>query len=167
MKNINNDAMNAVFTFFKTKYNLIVYFLLTIVGCGSLGVWFPMLLDWFAHDPKNPNILSDATNKGMPNNIITYFLSIFLVSLIDRILYVIDKEDYKHRKTEIFISIVIFIAVAYFVLNSFRFLRMNDLASANKYALIGAAISFIVWWIANYQDTKTDPYSALGGNNFK
>jgi uncharacterized BrkB/YihY/UPF0761 family membrane protein len=158
--------MANIFTFLKDKYNLILYFLIAVVGFGSIGVWLPMFIDWFANTSDDSTTFSETTNKSTPGNIITYFLSIFLVSLIDRILYVIDKENYKHRKTEIFISLLVIVAVIYFVLKSFKYLRMNDLESANTYALLGASVSFVIWWIANYQDKKTDPYSALGGNSF-
>jgi uncharacterized BrkB/YihY/UPF0761 family membrane protein len=158
--------MTKIFTFFKDKYNLILYFLIAVLGFGSIGVWLPMFIDWFAHNSNDATTFSETTNKSTPGNIITYFLSIFLVSLIDRILYIVDKENYKHRKTEIFISLLVIVAVTYFVLKSFKYLRMNDLESANIYALVGAGISFVIWWIANYQDKKTDPYDALGGNKF-
>jgi|JI10StandDraft_1071094.scaffolds.fasta_scaffold1092141_2 hypothetical protein len=157
--------MKPILNFCKQKYNLILYFFIAIVGFGSIGVWLPMLLDWFMHNSE-PQVLTKATKEGTPNNIVTYFLSIFLVSLIDRILNVIDKEDYKHRKTEIIISIIILVAVAYCVLKSYKLVRMNDFDSANSYALIGAGISYLIWWIANYQDKKTDPYVTLGGQNF-
>ena len=150
--------------FLSTKYNLILYFFITIVAFGSIGVWLPFVLDWMKADPKAKSIVSDSTWNGTPNNIITYYLSVLLVSLIDRILFIIDQNDYAYRKTEIFVSALVMLLVGYCVLKAYKLVSMFDIDSANTWAVIGACVSYVIWWIANYKETKTDPYNAWGKN---
>jgi len=164
--NMITALINGITNFFKLKYNLVLYFLITVVFFGSIGVWLPMLIDWFNNNPKDASvkIITDETYHSTPNNIITYFLSVFSIALIDRILYIIDKKDYKHRKTEIFASLIIVVAVAFFVLKSFKLIKANDIENAIQFSIYGALISYAIWWIANFNDTKSDPSNSLGGN---
>lgn len=158
--------MKIIFSFLKRKYNLIIYFVSTVCILGSVGVWLPMLIDWFIgnSDPKGVGILSKETYRSTPNNIITYFLSVFSIAVIDRVLHIIDKKDYKYRKTEILVSLVVIGLVGFFVLKSFRFIRLGDIDSAISFSIYGAVLSYVIWWIANYHDTRSDPDESLGGN---
>lgn len=153
--------------FISTKYNLILYFLIAIVAFGSIGVWLPFVLDWLKADPKSASSISDNTWMSTPNNIVTYYLSILLIAFIDRLMFIIDKNDYAHRKTEIFISTIVMLLVACCVLKTYKLVNARDISLANSWAITGACISYIIWWIANFNETKTDPYSAFGVSSQK
>ncbi len=75
-----------------------------------------------------------------------------------------DEKEYRHRKTEILILIGVFLFVTFFVLIAYKKIRMGETSSAINYSIVGAIISYIIWWVANYKETKADPIQSMGGD---
>lgn len=140
------------------KLNQVLYFIIAVIIFSSIGVWLPLLIDFF-----NYNSVSDKTIVIIPNSIISYSLSIFTIGLIDRILFMVDMQMYRHKKLEILVSVIVIILVSIFVFETFRALKNNLVDNAIIYSVIASLISYITWWIANYKGTKVNPVDSLGG----
>lgn len=138
--------------------NQIVYFVFAIVVLASMGVWLPIIIDVF-----NFSMIRTETFNIIPNNILSYSLSIFSIAVIDRFIYMVDLDRYKHKKLEVLISFIVVLVVGVFVFMTFYSLKNNNASAAMYYSIIGSCISFIMWWFANYKDTKLNPYDVLGG----
>lgn len=141
--------------------NQILYFVFTIVILSTIGVWLPLSIDYF---PANK--VSAKSLESLPGNLLTYYLSIFFVALVDRVLFLVRDNAYKHKITEILLAgVVAFICLTltYF---AFSKIYQKDYESAVHYCLYATVLSFVLWWIANYKDSKADPYSTLGGHDF-
>jgi len=138
--------------------NRILYFILAVMIISSVGIWIPLAIDYFP-DSK----ISEDTLNVLPSNILTYYLSILFIGLIDRILYLIRNREYKHIITEILILGLITAFVIFITYLSFKNIASKDFYYATIYAFIGAATSYIIWWLANFNDKKVDPINALGG----
>ena len=135
------------------------YFLITIVFFGSLGVTIPIAIDYFKNKEFTPYSLFIT-----PNNLITYSLSIFLVSLIDRFIFLLKKDRYKHKVAEF-----LFLVIGAIVQSLLVFLAMLNIYHQNfwlalQFSFFITGLSYINWWIVKKKDKDIDPYSALGGN---
>ena len=140
------------------KINKILYFVLAIIVFSSLGVVLPLAFDYF----KNDSLTSMSLNV-IPNNLITYGLAIFFVASIDRIIQFIDDKNYKHKKIEVLIIVLIVLIEITLLYFTFQKLHHSDLTCAGILALCLCLLGYVMWWIANRKDTKTDPLSAIGG----
>jgi len=138
--------------------NKILYFILTVFALGSMGAWMPFAIDFF-----KGNELHKETWEIFPGNILTYYLSLFFVAILDRIIYIVKDERYKHKITELLvIAFVALICVALTYL-SFRSIALKEFQCATKFALIATSLAYLMWWLANWKDKKVDPYDSLGG----
>ena len=139
--------------------NKILYFILTVIVLGSTGVTIPVAIDYFQH--------SDITNQSLvvlPYSLLTYYLSLFFIAIVDRILIITKDTTYTHKITEILIiGIVTLLIIGLLTFFSFKSLMQNNYSSATFYASLGTITAFVIWWIANYKDTKVDPFNSLGG----
>ena len=139
-------------------FNKILYFVITVIVLSSMGVWLPFALDYFKGDS-----ISIETKQALAGNILTYYLSLFFIAVIDRILHISKDERYKHKITEILImSLVILVCISLTYI-SFRSVAHKLYDKAAYYACIATAVSYIIWWIANWKNDNVDPYSSLGG----
>ncbi len=137
-------------------FNQILYFVFTIVVLGAIGVWLPLAIDYF---PKNS--LTEESYKTFPSNLLTYYLSIFFVALVDRIIFIVKEDDYKYKITEVLIFG--FIALFCFGLTYFSFSKIyqKQYESASWCCLWATLLSFVVWWVANRKDEKMTPGDAV------
>lgn len=136
--------------------NQLLYFVFTIIILGSVGVWLPLAIDFFP-----TNTLSPESYTTFPSNLLTYYLSIFFIALVDRVIYIVKEDDYKHKITEVLIFG--FIALACFGLTYFAFSKIyqKQYDSAFSYCFWATMLSFIVWWVANRKDEKMTPGDAV------
>ncbi|MCY7357201.1 MAG: hypothetical protein LH609_06965 [Rudanella sp.] len=136
--------------------NLLLYFIFTIVFLGNIGTLLPLAIDYFPE-----NTLSEEAYKTFPGNLLTYYLSIFFVSLVDRIIHIIKKEDYKYKITEVLIFGLIVLVCLWLIYMAFSKIHQKQYDSALWYCLFAIILSYIVWWIANYKDEKMNPNNAI------
>lgn len=138
--------------------NKILYFILTIVAFSAMGVWIPIAIDYFKGDT-----LGKETWEILPGNILTYYLSIVSVAIVDRIIYIVKDERYRHKITEVLI--IAFVIILYIILTylSFRFVYHKEFNKATNCALIATLFAYGMWWIANWKEQKVDPFNPLGG----
>ena len=146
-------------TFIKFNGNQFLYFLLAVVFLGSMGIWLPLAIDYFPSNKLSKNIIA-----SIPNNLLTYYLSVFFISLIDRIRYMINDQRYKHKETEILISAIVVIICIYLTYCSFSLNYQKKYDEATQYGIYATCLSLIVWWIANAKQPKTNQIDSLGGN---
>jgi uncharacterized protein YacL len=142
--------------------NKILYFILTVVALGSMGVWLPLAIDYFKSYSLNKETL-----KILPGNILTYCVSLFFIAILDRIIHIIKDESCKHKITELLVMGFVIILCAILTYFSFRSINFEEFDKATKYALIATFLAYIVWWIANWKDEKVDPFDSLGGKLLK
>jgi hypothetical protein len=136
----------------------VLYFLIAVILLGGIGVWLPFAIDYF---PKN--IISEESMKTLPGNLLTYYLSIFSVSLVDRIRYMLKDDRYRYKEFELLLSILVSAGCIYLTYYSFSFIYQKKYCEAIEYCKYATYLSFIVWWIANIKQPKTNSTQILGG----
>lgn len=138
--------------------NKILYFLIVVVFLQSIGVIIPIAVDFFKHEG-----FSGLSTSIVSYNILTYSASIFLASLVKRVLVFVDDEKYIHKKLEILILIIVSIMQSGLIFYAYYNIYYKDYDAAIFYSLIIMVLAWVMWWIASQKDTITDPYSAIGG----
>ena len=135
---------------------LFLYFLIAVTFFGGIGVWLPIAIDYF---PKE--ILSKESYNAIPNNLLTYYLSVFFVAIGDRMYKLIDDGTYSYKKIEL--SILIICSILCCVLTYYVFMRINqqNFSAAVSLCKLGAFMSFIAWAYANWNDEKMNPTNAF------
>ena len=134
---------------------LFLYFLIAVAFFGSIGVWLPMTIDYFPEE-----ILSKEAYNAIPNNLLTYYLSVFFVAIGDRMYKVIDDGSYVYKKIELSVLVICSIlccALTYYV---FMRIQQQNFPAALGLCKLGALMSFIAWAYANRNDEKMNPNNA-------
>jgi len=135
------------------------YFVFAVAIFGSMGVWLPIAIDWY-----NLSQITEATNKSLPSNILTYSLGIFLVAAIDRIIHLLFKTGkYSSNVLEFFGILMALLVTAILVYFSLRCLRNTLIEDAMLYAMYIAFIAWFAWFYVKLQGAKADNYSPIGG----
>ena len=117
------------------------YFLIAVVGIGSIGIWLPIIVEALA-DKK-------VTFQNIPPNITTYFVSILFAGCIDYFLTKI-KELTSHGIASVFINLIALVLFSFalvigaVILNIFKLNFLSLLVG-----IIGTLIAYRIWWIAN------------------
>lgn len=133
------------------------YFFLAIVVFNSIGIWFPLLIDYY-----NSTSLTQSTFAATPYNLMTYFMGLASVALIDRIKRLMRAKEYPAKFLEflfwVFIGLV-FLGFVFFVM---KYIKDKQVSEAIHLSLYGTLGAYILWWFAYYQPVKNSPYGALG-----
>lgn len=134
---------------------VILYFVVAIIVFASLGVTIPYVLE----------TLKDGKHsiEGLNQNIVTYYIALFASASLDLILKFTDKnKSYKKPLilTLIVLNILVFGGTGYILYNNSKGIYKEIPFSI----ILGAIVSFIVWWWAHYEDDSFNPTSSLGGN---
>ncbi|MCB9310862.1 MAG: hypothetical protein H6567_12455 [Lewinellaceae bacterium] len=138
---------------------LIAYFIVAIVIFGSMGVWLPILIDNY-----NFNQVVEETNRSLPNNILTYSLGIFLIAIIDRIVYLLFKTSkYSNNVLEFFGIMFALFGTGVLVFLSLKSLKNTQIESSISYAKYVAFVAWFAWLYVKFQSTKTNNFSPIGG----
>lgn len=133
----------------KSTY-FVFYFVLVVVGLGSIGVWWPML-------PVGRNIADG--NQQFPelwalcSNLATYFVALVAATFADAHL----REDDGSRQFRFIVSIGLVIVFLFGVVS----LAATSLKFAGWTAGVGAVLSLLAWWIVNATNAslRVDPPS--------
>lgn len=128
----------------------VFYFVLVVVGLGSIGVWWPML-------PVGRNVA--AANQTQPelwalfSNLATYFVALVAATFADAHL----REDDGSRQFRFVVSIGLVIVFLFGVVS----LAATSLRFAGWTASAGAVLSLLAWWIVNATNAslRVDPPS--------
>lgn len=138
--------------------NKTLYFFLVVVILQAIGIIIPVGVSTIR--------TGDFTNLPLnvvSFNMITYSASIFLASLVKRILVFVDDEKYKHKKLEILLLVILLLIQTSIFFGAYFYIYQESFDAAIKFSIITVLLSWIMWWVASQQDNITDPYSAIGG----
>jgi hypothetical protein len=132
----------------------ILYFIFAIVMLASIGVSLPYCFDTINHDVN--------LYKNLNQNLVTYYVAILVSASLDYIIKLFD-DDLSYKKPAFLIICIvnsIFLVLTGILLydNS-----NNHLSSISYIAISGVAISYIMWWLANFKNPSLNAYSATGG----
>ena len=134
---------------------IIFYFVLAIVIFASIGVWLPYCFEVMKG--------SDHKQYDIVQNLVTYFIAIFVSASLDYILTVIDKQLASKKLIllgVVLVNVLIYFGTAYILFKNSSGKSVNVVG----YAVLGVIISYVMWWIANFKNSNFDPVDALGGN---
>lgn len=137
------------------------YFLLAIFFFNSIGVWFPIAIDYY-----NCSAITGETYKATPYNLLTYFLGMVSVAIIDRFRKVLIMNNHPSKFLELLFWIAFGLGMLVCGVLIMKSVKDTDVPQAIKYGIAGSLITYIVWWLTYLQPYKSDAYSTLGGNNF-
>ena len=121
---------------------IILYFVLAIIIFASIGVTLPYCFE----------TLKDGHHsiQDLNQNIVTYFIAIFVSASLDYILRLIDDQA-SHRKPVILliclVNVIVFIMTAYILYTNAK----GNIVEISGWSIIGVLISYIMWWIANFK----------------
>lgn len=145
----------------KTKniFITIFYFVIVVAALGSAGIWIPMIIDNYSD-----NKISDETYNALSSNILTYGLGILIVSIIDRILYLLFKtSEYSNNAIE-FLLIMLFsfgtCPLVYYTLKNTKTLQYDE---AIKFSIWISIISWVCWFYVKFRGSKDNNFAAIGG----
>jgi hypothetical protein len=138
-------------------HQMILYFFLTVVLLSSIGVWLPYAIDLFVS-----NDVSAETAKAFSGNLMTYYIAIFIVGVIDRILSILSNPNYSFKKTEFLFLVAGSMACIVITFFAFKNIFHKEYERANIYAWIGTVMSFIIWWISKADSIEKFQPNILG-----
>ncbi len=138
---------------------MFVYFLLAIVFFSSIGIWLPMISDDYTKGK-----MAEETFNAVAGNILTYSLAIFLVSSIDRIIYLFYKASkYTNNVLEFLLIICVVIITGYFVFLTQKSIKYAYYQNAIGYASYIVFIAWISWFYVKIKGSKDNNYATIGG----
>lgn len=143
----------------KNIFITLIYFIITIAFLGSIGVWLPVFLDDY-----NLNYISNETFSAIASNTITYSLSIFLVSIIDRILRLfINTSPYHNNVLEFFSILILVIITAFTVYLTLKDIKQSLYISAIWKSLIVTMIAWLYWLYVKFISNRGNSFDSIGG----
>lgn len=138
--------------------DIVLYFVLTMIIVSSIGVWLPFAIDFFAGSFK------DETARSFPGNLLTYYLGIFTIATIDRMLRIFELDNYSHKKSEFLVLAFVILTVGFLTFMVFKNIHHNDYGAAWVWCIAPTVIAYIMWWISKWHTIESNPTNALGGN---
>lgn len=148
--------------FWGNLFEQIFYFIIAIMVFNSIGVWLPAAIDYY-----NSTTVSKAVYESTPLNLMTYFLGLITVGIIDRIKKLFKMTNHPFKSIEFYgwiIFVVIITIVVFFLMKN---VKDKNTSKAIDCSIIGLFAAYIVWWISYYMPPSSDPYSSLGGDPTK
>lgn len=139
-------------------FTIFLYFSLAIIIFASMGVTIPYFFETFKGEVHSMQALNQ--------NIVTYFIAIFVSASLDYILKLIDKQE--PNKKALILAVCIG-NVAVFTMTGF-ILYKNSNGSINEisgWAILGVIISYLMWWITNFKNSAFDLAEIIGGSTDK
>ncbi|MCU0436019.1 MAG: hypothetical protein MUC87_21360 [Bacteroidia bacterium] len=134
---------------------VILYFILAIIICASIGIWLPYIFE-LIKDGKH-------SKESMIQNIATYFLAIFFSAALDYFLKIMDKND-SGKKLKILILLIV-IVIILFLSGCILYKNLHGQSvEVLGFSIFGVVASYIMWWVVNYSNSNFDPTSSIGGD---
>lgn len=140
----------------KTKY-----FLLAVVLIGSIGIWLPILIECI--------FLKRITFTSIPQNVITYFITILFAGSIDYFFSQLKKLKIDGIAS-VFLDLIGLLLLSLAIVLIGVFLSIyNESTWSLIVGLIGVSIAYRVWWLANIDNPNfyPKPSSSLGDDPSK
>jgi predicted neutral ceramidase superfamily lipid hydrolase len=135
------------------------YFLIAVVFIGSAGIWLPAIIEWLVY--------KKITFHNIPQNVITYFVSLLFAGSIDYFLNRIRKIDIYGVADEFLNLAGLIILGAILVVGGIVINLHNYDFISLLIGSIGIALSYRIWWIANKDNPNFASDAALGGDPSK
>lgn len=139
-------------------YQLVLYFIITVLFLSSIGVWLPYGIDYFFGDS-----IKQETSDAFAGNLMTYYLAIFTVGIIDRLLSIIDNPNYNFKKTEFLLLVTVSIVCLFLTIMAFKNIFHKKFDVATNYAFYGTILSVFIWWLSKWDSITDSPANILGG----
>jgi len=137
----------------KTKY-----FLLAVVIIGSIGIWLPILIEQI--------FLKQITVSSIPQNLITYFITILFAGSIDYFFSQLNKLKVDGIAS-IFLDLIGLLLLSLGIVFVGVFLSVyQHIFWALLVGLTGVLIAYRIWWLANVDNPNfyPKPVSSLGND---
>ena len=139
------------------------YFLIAIIGVGSVGIWLPFLLALLFN--------KDFPLDSIPINLTTFYVSIYFAGCVDFILKKIDDIGASNKKSTI-LNIVALLLVSIALIVATILLSINNqIIIPTILSAIGTGIALRLWWVANidnpnFDESIRDEAEKKHGNNW-
>lgn len=135
------------------------YFIITVAILSSLGVWLP-----FAIEKAQTDTITDKTWITLPWNLFTYTLPIFMISFIDRLIYLLKTTNKFNKNVREFLLLILVSGgggtLAYISLVSSKFNRLNE---SIVYSFLFTVVAWFVWIYVKIKTPSYNNFSTLGG----
>lgn len=128
---------------------VVAYFIFAIVFLGSIGVSLPYVFEC---------VKGTHSTTDLVQNLVTYFIALFFCSSLDLNLGIINKRKANMK----FVMLSIWIINACMLIFTFYILYKNNRGESEKVinlAALGVVFSYIIWWVANYNNSNFDDNS--------
>lgn len=140
---------------------ILKYFLIVIVGVGSIGVWWPAIIEAIDKGCVDPH--------SLPPNLTTYFVAILFTGSVDFFFSMIRRDNIQGLENS-FLSIVFIILTTFAAVTVETFLQLRKQDGwACLVAFVGIILSWIMWWVANKNNVnlleKINPSNAAPNGN--
>jgi hypothetical protein len=133
------------------------YFLIAIVFAGSSGIWLPLIIEGL--------VKGTCTYHSIPQNVITYFVSLVFAGCIDLFLSKL-KEISIDGLLNHFLNILMLLVLSIGLILSAVILNVKYQDNwAMLIGVIGILISYYIWWKSNTENPNfSTGNGTLGGN---
>lgn len=132
----------------------ILYFIVAIVLFSSIGVTIPLIIDCMRNDSE--------VLENLNQNLITYYVAIFVTCCLDIVIKLFN--DDKPNAKPIFLALTILNVL---VLVGSGFLIGYNENKVSIFVVFGVILSYIIWWIGNYNNPDLNANNATGGSTQK
>lgn len=154
-----NIEGKKIFEAFWKFFEFTAYFIITVVALSSLGVWLP-----FSIEKAQSDFISDGTWKGLPWNLFTYSVPIFMISFIDRLIHLLQTTSkFKKNLREFLVLILVLGGGGYLAYQSLVHSRFNRLNESILYAFFFTSVAWFVWVYVKIKTPSYNNYSSIGG----
>ena len=130
---------------------LLLYFIIVVCMLGALGAWIPAAQIWFG----NKTLMWVNVHRSLA----TYIISIAITAFADCI---VRKQDEDNTTFQLLLLGLTLAVVA----SALIVLLIDVEATIVRYSIYGTILAAIIWLMVNDAHpelTKTDAYSAIGG----
>ncbi|WP_273015976.1 MULTISPECIES: hypothetical protein [Leeuwenhoekiella] len=136
--------------------NLILYFLIAILFIGTMGIWLPVCIDYFSEEKID--------KYSFLQNSATYFISIAVAGCLELTKSVIENINLKNKVGLVFLSVLVLLVSIALVVLAIVFSIKENFGVGIWIVSAGIILSWILWWLSNFQKGDVNPANALGGN---
>lgn len=164
MKELFNHIWNFISNPIKYIRELSIktkYFLLAVVIVGSIGIWLPILIECI--------FLKKITITSIPQNVITYFITILFAGSIDYFFSQLKKLKVDGLAS-IFLDLIGLLLLSLAIVLTGVFLSVYNHSFWSLFVgFVGVIIAYRIWWLANVDNPNfyPKPVSSLGNDPSK
>jgi hypothetical protein len=123
------------------------YFLIAIIGIGSMGIWLPFLMAYV--------VSKEIPLDTIPINLTTFYISIYFAGCVDYILARLG--DMQSNTKSVFLNMIALIILSFALIISTVWMSINGkIVFPTLIAIVGTVIALILWWKNNTENPNFD-----------